>query len=395
MKRVVVGLAIGIATFVIGVGAARALYDGKPVGPEDKPRPEQQVANLASGKAALEMVFVLDTTGSMSGLIESAKQRIWGIVNEVMQSQSRPVVRVGLVAYRDRGDAYITNVLPLTVDLDQVYSALMLYKAEGGGDTPENVRRALADGVRNAGWSQWSPDVSQILFLVGDAPPHDDYQDEPDTEVTALEAVRKGIIVNTIQCGAIDGTREAWQAIARRGEGQFFAIAQDGGVHAIATPYDKSLSELGARLGATYLPYGEGRSEAKIRQDNLETGFAARAPGVAVAERALNKAVNSNAYVNDLLQNIENGSIKLESVKEAELPDELRNLSASARKAEVEKRLEERRKIREEILKVSKQRDEFLQSERKKLAASSRNAGFDTAVSSALKEQLSRKRVKR
>src|SRR3546814_19375662 len=54
----------------------------------------------------LEMVFVLDTTGSMGGLIEGAKQRIWGIINEVMQKPSKPRVRVGLVAYRDNGDEY-------------------------------------------------------------------------------------------------------------------------------------------------------------------------------------------------------------------------------------------------------------------------------------------------
>ena len=53
-------------------------------------------------RKTLEMVFALDTTGSMGGLIEGAKQRIWGIVNEVMQSESRPNVRIGLVAYRDR-----------------------------------------------------------------------------------------------------------------------------------------------------------------------------------------------------------------------------------------------------------------------------------------------------
>src|SRR5262249_56833670 len=96
------------------------------------------------------MVFALDTTGSMGGLIEGAKQRIWGIVNEVMQSNERPNVRVGLVAYRDRGDRYITEVLPVTDNLDAVYTALMDYRAEGGGDTPEDVRRALADAVRKA-----------------------------------------------------------------------------------------------------------------------------------------------------------------------------------------------------------------------------------------------------
>src|SRR4029078_1105742 len=102
----------------------------------------------------LEMVFVLDTTGSMGGLIDGAKQRIWGIVNDVMQTPAKPNVGVGLVAYRDHGDSYVTQVLPLTNDLDKVYTTLMEYRANGGGDGPEDVRQALSDGVRKAGWSK-------------------------------------------------------------------------------------------------------------------------------------------------------------------------------------------------------------------------------------------------
>jgi hypothetical protein len=154
----------------------------------------------------------------MGGLLEGAKQRIWGIVNEVMQSASHPSVRVGLVAYRDRGDEYVSRVLPVTADLDQVYSTLMSYRAEGGGDGPENVRRALADGVRSAGWSPRTQGIAQIIFLVGDAPLHDDYQDEPSTAATTAEAVKAGMIVNTIQCGNTPGTQTVWQAIAQHGE---------------------------------------------------------------------------------------------------------------------------------------------------------------------------------
>src|SRR5262245_34192003 len=89
-----------------------------------------EVANDANPneKKTLEMVFALDTTGSMGGLIEGAKQRIWGIVNEVMQSESRPNVRIGLVAYRDRGDRYVTEVFPVTDNLDAVYTTLMDYR---------------------------------------------------------------------------------------------------------------------------------------------------------------------------------------------------------------------------------------------------------------------------
>ncbi len=368
--------------------------------PAEHQTPSAQVQSHTVGKATLEMVFVLDTTGSMGGLIDGAKQRIWGIVNGVMESPSRPSVRVGLVAFRDRGDAYVTKVLPLTADLDQVYSTLMGYLAEGGGDGPENVRRAMADAVSNAGWSPRTSSVAQIIFLVGDAPPHDDYQDEPDTAATTAEAVRAGMIVNTIQCGDQPDTRQTWQLIAQRGEGQYFSIAQDGGVQAITTPFDKRLTELGATLGSTYLAYGGGggaggaryRADATAKQAVMESVVVTGAPIGAAADRAVNKALNSEAYAGDLLTSLENGSTTLDGIKNEDLPDDLKKLGPAARKTEIDKRLAERKKLREEILTLSKQRDEFIADARKKLPG--KQKGFDSAVAEALRVQLARKGIK-
>ena len=345
-------------------------------------------------KKTLEMVFALDTTGSMGGLIEGAKQRIWGIVNEVMQSGARPNVRVGLVAYRDRGDRYVTEVFPVTENLDAVYSALMDYRAEGGGDTPENVRRALADAVHKAGWSQQSDRIAQVVFLVGDAPPHTDYQDEPDTKKTAVEARRKGMIVNAIQCGNISGTKEVWQEIAQFGGGRYFAIPQDSGVVAIVTPYDAKLGALSNQLGGTYLAYGRPAAQAvaKRAQAETESKIATAAPSPALAERAKNKAINTSmSYAGDFLQSLENGTVKLEELKPEELPEELRGLSPADRKQEIEKRQAQRRQIREEIMQLSKDREEFVKKERAKSGA--RNS-FDSVVAEALKTQLAAKGFK-
>ena len=399
MKGLTFRFGIALLTFVVGVGVATAWVI------TSRQAIIEPIAIAENGDGAntatLEMVFVLDTTASMGGLLEGAKQRIWGIVNEVMQSSSHPAVRIGLVAYRDRGDKYVTRILPLTNDLDNVYSTLMDYRAEGGGDVPENVRRALADGVGQAGWSQSSSRVAQIIFLVGDAPPHEDYKDEPDTTTTTIQALQQGMIVNTIQCGNIAGTREVWQAIAQRGQGQYFSIAQDGGVQAIATPYDEQLGALGTELGGTYVAYGGGAGSAgEVYRDRIaantsvmETRVATQAAPSARAERAMNKAVNSEAYVGDLLQSIENGSVKLESIKDEDLPADLRKLSPDARKQEIEKRLAARRDLRAQIVALSKQRDEFIATERRKQNGG-KQSGFDAAVTTALKEQLSRKGIK-
>ncbi len=389
----VLTLAVGIMSVNIGLCQTAAKSTTRTALTEatiPHPNPDQKT---------LEMVFVVDTTGSMGGLIDGAKQKIWSIVNDVMQKKDHPSVRIGLVAYRDNGDAYVTQVTTLTDDLDKIYSTLMDFQAGGGGDTPENVRRGLADGVEKAGWAKSSEHTAQILFLVGDAPPHNDYPQETDVLTTTANAVKRNMIINTIQCGGAEDTREVWQSIAQRGEGKYFAIAQDGGVQAITTPFDARLSELASKLGSTYLAYGGGAGAAgeRFREDNAkiqastELKVAKDAPMAAQADRAMNKAINSVAYQNDLLQSIENESVTLSTVKEEDLPDNLKKLSPADRKKEIDKRLDERKQIRSEIVELSKQREAFIKTERVKLG---KQDGFDAAVSNALTEQMVRKGIR-
>ena len=107
-----------------------------------------------------------------------------------------------------------------------------------------------------------------------------------------------------------------------------------------------------------------------------------------------NKAINAAAYDDsDLIQAIENGTVKLDTLKKDELPDELQKLSADDRQKVIADKIEERKKIREQILELSKKRDAFILEERKKQSAKS-PTGFDQAVSEALKKQISRKGLK-
>jgi len=285
----------------------------------------------------------------------------------------------------------VTQVLPLTEDLDKVYTRLMQFQAGGGGDTPEDVRQALADGVQKAGWSQSRKGLAQIIFLVGDAPPHA-YENEPDVLVTTAAATRKNMIVNTIQCGNDSETARVWNSIAQNGQGKFFAIAQDGGVETIRTPYDDQLSQLGQKIGSTYVSYGAAPlREAKTADAaSTESTMANSAAPSAQAERAYNKALNKDAYDGDLIQDIENGKTKLEDVKTTDLPTEFQKMSSDDRQKAVETRLAERKQIRSQIVDLSKQRDAYIAAERKK---SGKQNGFDTAVSTALAEQLSSKGI--
>src|SRR5262244_91493 len=104
-------------------------------------------AAVSAAPPRVEVAFVLDTTGSMGGLIEGAKRRIWSIARRIGEGRPRPDLRIALVAYRDLGDAYVTRVFDFTGDMDQVYQNLMSFQASGGGDTPEHVSAALSDAV--------------------------------------------------------------------------------------------------------------------------------------------------------------------------------------------------------------------------------------------------------
>lgn len=351
------------------------------------PAPPHQLVKAA---ATVELVFVLDTTGSMGGLLEGAKTKIWSIVNEIMQARSSQnmQVKVGLVAYRDRGDDYVTKVTPLSSNLDEVYSQLMSFRAEGGGDTPEDVRTAMLHALEKVGWSRPGNHTSQIMFLVGDAPPHDDYSEVQDTVTTSKKARQSGIIINTIQCGNMQETVTPWRTIAQYGGGEYFAIEQGGGVNAIATPYDAELSQLGEKIGHTYLAYGktEKRRAKQEKQAAMESRVAAAAPAPAAADRAVNKAINSHAYDEaDLVQEVAKGSTSLGSIAEADLPDALASLKPEQRQAKLDQTTAERKTLQARILELSKQRDEFLAKQSRK---ASPKTGFDASVAQALAKQI-------
>src|SRR5436309_8462330 len=91
-----------------------------------------QEGNKPAEKPQVEVVFCLDTTGSMGGLINAAKSKIWAVCNQIAAGKPTPDLKIGLVAFRDHGDEYITKVFDLTDNLDEVYKNLMSFQAKGG-----------------------------------------------------------------------------------------------------------------------------------------------------------------------------------------------------------------------------------------------------------------------
>jgi hypothetical protein len=110
-----------------------------------------------------------------------------------------------------------------------------------------------------------------------------------------------------------------------------------------------------------------------------------------MADRSLNKAMNKDAYRGDLIQDLENGRIKLGDVKNEALPEDLLRLSGPDREREITRRLAERKMLKKQVLELAKKRDAFIAEQRKK---STKPGGFDSAVAAALNEQLQRRGIK-
>jgi Mg-chelatase subunit ChlD len=342
-----------------------------------------------SARKAVEVVFVLDTTGSMSGLIAAAKEKIWSIASTMAQAEQAPVIRMGLVAYRDRGDAYVTRVVDLSGDLDTMYATLMDFAADGGGDTPESVNQALGDAIDGISWSQDSS-TYKVVFLVGDAPPHVDYlQDRQYPEILAA-ATQRGIVVNTIQCGGMPETAHTWTEIARLGGGRYFQVEQAGSAIAIATPFDTELARLSAELDSTRLYYGS--DEERAAMDRKVEATAKLHEGASIAARARRGAFNATAGgvvnllgENELVDDVANGRIDLATLPASELPEPMRDLPAAEQEAVVTGLRIKREDLQSRIAALAGQREQFIADEL--AAAPATPSSLDQQIYETVREQ--------
>jgi len=376
---------LGIALFAITLGAV-AYYPSLMAKNTEATPPYGHM--IVQQHPKIDVVFVLDTTGSMSGLIETAKEKIWSIATTMAAAQPTPEIRIGLVGYRDRSDAYVTKVIDLSDDLDSVYAALMDFQAGGGGDTPESVNKALYDAVNKMSWSQ-GDQVYRTVFLVGDAPPHMDYNEVRFPEIVA-SALRKGIVINTIQCGDMPMTMQPWVQIANLGHGAFFQVEQAGGAVAYTTPYDAEIAALSAKLDDTRLYYGN--KEVKSLMASKVAATEKLHASASVESRArrgvFNAAVAGKTNLlgeNELVDAISSGTLELGEIEAEALPEALKPMAPAEQEAYVAGLADERAKLNRQIQVLAADRDGYL---RKKVEESGgRKDSLDQKLYDAVKEQ--------
>jgi hypothetical protein len=338
----------------------------------------------------VDFVICLDTSGSMSGLIHAARQKLWSVVSEVALLDPEPRLRVALLTYGSPGHAERGDVIlqtDLTDNLDLVSEKLFALGTNGG---TELVGRVLHYSLAELSWAKESG--LKTIFVAGNE------SAEQDTNKRVADMTRiartRGIFVNAVYCGgADDGDAASWRSLAQQGMGQFSNIDHNNGSVNITTPFDKELSELSGAVNGTYVWFGKHRKVAAERQKAQD----ANAKGVgapAAAQRAEAKASGLYRLKADLLDRAQDEEFDLAKIPVTELPEEMQKLDLAGRKAYLEKKTAERAKIQARIQELSAKRSAYVQEKmtaeklddsrsldralREAIEAQARQRGFET-----------------
>lgn len=186
----------------------------------------QLASPVARGPVKLDVLFLIDATGSMGGEIQRLQDTIKTVSSRIQGLDAQPSVRYGLVAYRDQNEEYVTASADFTASVADFKASLDKVEAAGGGDKPEDVESGLAKAVNGASWGQ---DSVKLVFLVADAAPHIDYPQSTPYTTSVKKAAEKGIKLFPIGCSSLEPEGEfAFRQLAQFTMGQYLFITRGG-----------------------------------------------------------------------------------------------------------------------------------------------------------------------
>lgn len=331
----------------------------------------------------VDVVIALDVSGSMSGLIASAKQRLWDIVNELGRAQPQPQLRISIVSYGNpeygADTGFVRIDLPFTSDLDAVNQTLFGFSTNGGD---EYVARVVSTSVSQLAWST-EQDALRILFVAGNEAA------TQDPLISVRQATQlanaRGIVVNTIYCGnANDSLAAGWREVASMTNGLYASIDQNSAAVAnIATPMDEKLNALNQALNDTYIAYGEAGEryrENQLDQDRNAGAMSSSAAASRVVTKA-GKLYDSSKW--DLVDAVNSGKA-LEEIEVENLPAPMQAMDNEEREAFVKEQAGKREALQAKIRELGKDRRAFIENVRKKQAGSAPK-GLDEVIQKGLK----------
>ena len=383
------------ASLIVCLIVAATILYGRALPASEHAEPAVEVAPVVEvsrpgDKPLVQIAILLDTSGSMSGLIDQARAELWSLVNEFIfarQQGRQPEVQVALYEYGKSSLAtevgHIRRIVPLTTDLDRISEELFALKTRGGN---EYCGWVIKDATADLKWSD-SPSDLKVIFIAGNEP---FTQGPADYRQACKAAVEKGIIVNTIHCGSeADGLSGEWKDGAVLADGRYLNIDQNRQITHIPAPQDEEIAELGVRLNQTYIAYGR-QGQALHERQAVQDKNAVQASPEAALQRVVAKS--SSNYMNthwDLVDAINAQQVDLGQIETEELPEEMQKMNADERKAYVEAKAKERASIQVRIQQLNDQRSRFIANEMKKQQQDGDTLG--SAAKQVIREQGQRK----
>lgn len=177
---------------------------------------------------SLDLMLVFDTTGSMGDELSYLQRELENVVKQVRQANANIPTRVSVNFYRDHGDQYIVRPFPFTADLSETLERLRAQSASGGGDYPEAVEMALKNAIEDHDWAQGS---TKLLFLILDAPPHNDTAIVAQMQEIVSQASARGIRIIPVASSGVDKETEfLLRAMASSTGGTYVFLTDDSGV---------------------------------------------------------------------------------------------------------------------------------------------------------------------
>ncbi len=349
----------------------------------------------AAEKASIQLAILLDTSGSMRGLINQARTQLWKIVNELTLARRNgqaPHIQIALYEYGFEGDradypCCIRRLLPLTDDLDAVSEKLFALQANGHMELCGEV---IACSVKDLQWKD-DKEALKLIFIAGNEEFNQEYgrrvmprrhhygrmkkapapAPEPEpTEPTYRKALRaaaeKGITVNTIYCGSKDDHDvELWKAAALQAGGSCICIDHNSSAPDPETPMDKELAELSEKLNDTYLAYGTVKARRYHADNQAAQDKNAAVSGKHVAAARAKSKASKIAYRNtswDMVDRFEEpAAFSFEAVGGKDnLPEELQGKTEEEIRALIEAKGKERAELSRRVMELSVQREKWI-----------------------------------
>lgn len=320
------------------------------------------IAQQSSKKVQVAILF--DTSNSMDGLIDQAKTRIWGIVNEINSLRYQgevPKLEIAIYEYGKSSlsvqNHYVLRLLNLTNDLDEVSNQLFSLRTNGGDEFCGAVIKHSLDELA------WSTDPSDLkmIYIAGNEP----FTQGPIRyQEVCADAKKRGIFINTIYCGPYDqGVSESWKDGATCSNGSYFNINSDAKIVTIPTPYDDRINLYNDSLNRTYYGYGKLGESKKLVQSAADSDAEVQSIASKVERTKAKASANYSNSSWDIVDAVNQKEVDILKLKDEELPVELKGKTETEKLKFIDEKNAERKKYQTEIVNLSSERQKYIDEE--------------------------------